>query len=233
MLSCMDNVKQSGSEKVHVKGEFNNHKDLIKIGDWYFTDNNSGDTIKYGRYENGHKIKTWNYKINGDSFELVWHTFQNDIIAIDYPKEWRIKEMDKFLFYALKDSTKGYNITRTDIEKGHSILNYLENYIKKLHTLDLKDTDFRELTLQDSITVYRGNFTYKNKDSIDVSCITSIFEIDNTIYDCTYFSRYSSISDSKDFITQSEITYSLFIQGREVIKFPTLINSKKIKFNLN
>ncbi|WP_373060303.1 PsbP-related protein [Zunongwangia sp. H14] len=221
------------NDLVSVSGEFNNSQDLIKTGLWHYFDSKSGDTLKFGNYKHGHKHKMWTYFYGSGSYKIEWDTYNNSGFSVDYPSTWKTTDKEGFLFYSLKDSVYGYNVTHVGGKDENELETYLKDFLKRVNKFNVNDISFKKEILQDSIILYNGSFTYKNKKGISISCISSIFQKDNYIYDCTYFKRGSSNLEKKDFLIEKEMTTSIFIEDEQLFIVPYITKSTQLEINFN
>ena len=220
-------------EDLIIKGRFSDTNESLKEGYWYYIASQTGDTLKYGEYDEGHKTGNWKYTVEDQTKTINWKIFKGNNFSINYPRGWEVIQNDDFLFYTVRDSLSGFNIVEKKLDTIPNEEMYFEEFLENLGRLNLQSISYEEKTIQDDIKVYDGNFTYLKNDSTKVSCINTILFDGNRIYESTLFQRGNESLTENDYLMQKEILYSLFIKNKPLVLLPYISDQKNIKINLN
>ena len=102
--------------------------DSLENGNWRYTKDDN--LVKTGNYKDGYKTGPWKYNINDRLYEINWGIYQNDLIKINYPKNWIIEKSENYLFYSITDrETKDFFLINRHNKNEHSI--NLDDYLSE------------------------------------------------------------------------------------------------------
>lgn len=162
---------------------------------------NYNNLVKTGDYAGGYKVGKWKYEADDKLFELYWGIYESDLIKINYPKSWKLKEVSGNLFYALSNNNNEsfFSIKRKKISEI-SLYNFLKVKSFKISDLNIENLDNYILAkLEDSKREsYYLRTDVKTNNGDRVSYYLFYTEIDGFIYEFNFKVRGKSNKINKE-----------------------------------
>lgn len=195
--------------------------DSLEIGYWKYN-NEISKISKSGYYENGYKVREWNYENLDDSILVFWEIYERDNVKFNYFQNLQILDSPDFPLLFLGD------IVDDDKNTYVALLEYdLEGMGSSIYDYLYQVNQNREQSLVEIIKVKRvRKFFFKNveifkfhvqveRESKMYEVISYIFEVNGLLYDLSYKNILSK-TGSLDYELFNDMLYSMNCQGKDI-----------------
>lgn len=224
-----------GCNETKVKESYTNGAVINRLedGKWiYESKDNSGDTIKAGRYIKGLKTDKWNYYFNDSLVVIDWEIFKSDTLklVLNYPSYFSKKETTRFPFFATIDRGEYFVIQYVPKDMG---IGTPKEYLKEVYKTMLAD-DTERLTgytihgvnFQQRGNTYQGEFFVESQEAKYVNFICYVTDRNNKVVDITLKTLDENLEIKKAIF--NDIVYSIFIDEKKLFYIDDYIDSNSL-----
>lgn len=196
------------------------YKDKMENGE-FLIDSKEGDTLKAGIFRNGFKADEWKYcPSKTKTININWSQYSSNdnLIEINYPREWEIVKSNSTRFQAvipsnsvIKDDKYFVILEQNKQDLGINLREYWELLNKETHSSDSVESHmFKMFSREDGIFYLSTYSIIRNNEKLFL--ISFLGETEKSIYDITYSSLKEDTD--KNYIIFLDMIQSLKIDSR-------------------
>lgn len=193
--------------KEYTNGEVVNR---MEDGVWKYPNKKTGELLKEGEYDTGHKIGKWQYHIGKASRNEEWRKYESKSygIQLSYPATWKV----------IRDTTKAF--LATSAESDYTVIlsnlgtgseNALKDYLKLVYEVMSQDESFtsysiKKVVFENNKEVFTGQLFTTIEGTESINFVFYVLDNSGNVLDITY-------RTSKEDLEYKEMLFNDFVYG--------------------